>query len=80
VRLGPGEEFSADSTISCNGTVVNVVRYLLALIFIGLGVEWLLRPDDTVYLGIEFVVSYRVTISTDFYERFTNLSYFGSRK
>jgi len=40
----------------------------------------LVPPNDTVYLGEEFVVSYKVTISSDFYERFANHSYFDAKK
>ena len=46
--------------------------------YVGLGLTWVIAPNRTVFLGETFNVSYRATISANFYDNMANSNYFPS--
>jgi len=75
--------FSASSTVECRGEeyfTCKCEKSIYFYTFIGLGLEWIVEPNVTVFLGESFNVSYKPTITANFYDNMAMSEYFPDMK
>ena len=75
--------FSASSNVNCRGEryfTCKCKKLHLLYTDIGLGLEWIIEPNVTVFLGESFDVSYKPTITASFYDNMAMSEYFPDMK